>query len=167
MARKKAAARRTSNKKKGANKGGRPTKYSQALADNICAQLADGTSLRTVCLADDMPDKSTVFQWLREKPEFSDQYARAKEESADALVEEMLDIADDGENDWMRRHGKDQEDYWLVNGENIQRSRVRIDTRKWIASRLKAKKYGDKVALTGADGGPLAVNIVDPTRAAN
>lgn len=131
---------------------GRPSIYSKELADQICEQLAQGLSMRTVCKADDMPCMSTVFKWLREKDEFSQQYARAKQESADALVEEMLDIADDGENDWMRRHGKDEEDYWVLNGEHIQRSKVRIDTRKWIASKLKPKKYGDKVQHTGADG---------------
>jgi hypothetical protein len=124
---------------------GRPSDYSQELADRICSKLAEGISLRTVCLADDMPDKSTVFKWLREIKEFSDQYTRAKEESSDALVEEMLDISDDGTNDWMEQldeEGKTKG--WRENGEAINRSRLRVDTRKWIASKLKAKKYGDK-----------------------
>lgn len=136
---------------------GRPTKYSQDLADEICSQLADGKSLRSVCLADDMPDKRTIFRWLRTKQDFCHQYERAKAESADALTDEMLDIADDGSNDWMKRHGKDNEEYWVVNGEHVQRSRLRLDTRKWIASKLKPKKYGDKITneVTGADGGPI------------
>ena len=136
---------------------GRPSEYTQDMADIICAQLADGESLRTVCLADDMPSKTSVFRWLRSHEEFRDQYARAKEESADALTDEMLDIADDGSNDWMKRHGKDDEDYWVTNGECIQRSRVRIDTRKWIASKLKPKKYGDKTSHEhgGVDGKPI------------
>lgn len=138
----------------------RPTDYTQELADEICAQLADGSSLRTVCLADDMPNKSTVFRWLRTNQEFCDQYARAKEESADALTDEMLDIADDGSNDWMKRSGKDQEDYWVVNGEHVQRSRIRIDTRKWIASKLKPKKYGDKTTHAGDPDNPLAVGVL-------
>ena len=125
----------------------RPSIYNQELADEICSLLADGLSLRTVCLAEDMPDKSTVFRWIRSIPEFRDQYARAKEEAADALTDEMLDIADDGSNDWMKRHGKEDEEYWVANGEHIQRSRVRIDTRKWIASKLKPKKYGDKLDI--------------------
>ena len=134
---------------------GRPSKYSKKLSDEICAQLADGKSLRTVCLPDDMPDKATVFRWLRTNEEFRDQYARAKEESADALTDEMLDIADDGSNDWMKRHGKDEEDYWVVNGEHVQRSRIRIDTRKWIASKLKPKKYGDKTVIAGDPDNPI------------
>jgi hypothetical protein len=112
-----------------------------------------------------MPSKTSVFRWLRTQDEFRDQYARAKEESADALTDEMLDIADDGSNDWMSRHGKDDEVAWSVNGEHIQRSRVRIDTRKWIASKLKPKKYGDKQIIGGDPDNPLrvsgTVNFVD------
>ena len=74
---------------------GRPTDYSQELADNICSQLSEGISLRTICLADDMPDKSTVFTWLRINKEFRDQYARAKEESADADNESLEIIGDE------------------------------------------------------------------------
>jgi len=124
---------------------GRPTKYSKELAAEICSQLADGISLRTICLAEDMPNKSSVFLWLREHEEFSDQYAKAKEESSDALFEELLDIADDGTNDWMENKGKDGECIgYKVNGEAIQRSRLRVDVRKWALSKLKPKKYGEK-----------------------
>lgn len=108
--------------------------------------MADGLSLRTVCKADEMPDKTTVFKWLRERPEFLAQYARAKEESADALADEMLDIADDGSNDWMELHHRENVG-WVENGEAMQRSRLRVDTRKWIASKLKPKKYGEKLDL--------------------
>mgnify|MGYP000518903851 CR=1 FL=1 len=82
---------------------GRPTKYTDKLADRICAQLADGDSLHTVCHADDMPCKATIFNWMRTNEAFLDQYTRAKQESADALTDEMLDIADDASNDWMDR----------------------------------------------------------------
>jgi hypothetical protein len=139
----------------------RPTDYTPELADAICARLADGESLRTVCLSDEMPDKSTVFRWLRTNQAFCDQYTRAKEESADALTDEMLDISDDGTNDWMERKGGEGESTgWQVNGEHIQRSRLRIETRKWIASKLKPKKYGDKVDLTHAGPGGGAISTV-------
>ena len=125
---------------------GRPTIYSQELADRICGEIIQGFSLRTICKADDMPCVATILKWLREKPEFLSQYEKAKEEQADALAEEMLDIADDGTNDWMERFGKDGEvTGWQVNGEHVQRSRLRLDTRKGIASKLKPKKYGDRV----------------------
>lgn len=118
----------------------RPTDYTEELGDLICSKLADGKSMRFVCKSDSMPDKSTVFRWIRTKDEFRDQYARAKEESADALTDEMLDIADDSELDYT----KTDDDGLKLNSENIQRSRLKIDTRKWLASKLKPKKYGDK-----------------------
>jgi hypothetical protein len=142
----------------------RPSEYSDELADRICEQLADGVSLRTVCLAEGMPDKSTVFRWIRTNSQFRDQYARAKDESADAMIEEITDIADDGTNDWMQRQGGDGTPLgWVVNGEHIQRSRVRIDTRKWIASKLKPKKYGDKVSqeISGPNGGPVTIHRIE------
>lgn len=125
------------------NKGGRPTDYTQELADEICSRLAEGLSMRTVCKEDDMPDKSTVFRWIRTNEEFRDQYTKAKEEGVEAWAEESIDIADNGTNDWMERNDKDNAGYY-VNGEHIQRSRLRIETRKWFASKLKPKKYGDK-----------------------
>lgn len=127
-----------------AAKNGRPTIFDQDLADRICSQLADGDSMRTVCKAEDMPCKATLFNWIRTNEDFLDQYTRAKQESADALTDEMLDIADDASNDWMLNNDKDNEGY-KVNGDHIQRSRLRIETRKWLASKLKPKKYGDKI----------------------
>lgn len=141
---------KTAAKGKGSKKAvGRPTDFTQELADQICSELAEGKSLRSVCLASDMPDKSTVFRWLRSNEEFRDQYARAKEEAADALVEEMLDIADDATNDYQVVKSKAGNEYPVLNAEFAQRSRLRIDTRKWIASKLKPKKYGDRLDLTG------------------
>jgi len=139
-----------------ANPVGRPSDFSQELADRICSELAIGKSLRSVCKSDDTPEISTIFRWLREKEEFSKQYAKAKEESADALLEETMDIADDGSNDWMETNDPDNPGY-RINGESIQRSRLRVDTRKWAMSKLKPKKYGEKLTteLTGANGGPL------------
>jgi len=127
---------------------GRPTKYTDKLADKICAQLASGDSMRTVAKADKMPSMATIFSWLRTKPDFLERYTRAKEESADALIEEMMDIADDGSNDWMVAHRKDDSEAWQLNGEHVQRSRLRVDTRKWVASKLKPKKYGDRIETT-------------------
>ena len=137
---------------------GRPTDYTQELADRICDQLADGDSLRKVCLEDDMPGKSTVFRWLRLYPEFRDQYTRAKEESADALFDEILDIADDGSNDLMEKLDSDGAMIgWRENGEVLQRSRLRVDARKWMLSKIKPKKYGEKVTqeIGGIDGKPI------------
>ncbi len=129
-------------------KVGRPTTYTQELADKICQELALGYSMRTVCSADDMPAMSTVFKWLREKEGFSEQYEKAKQESTDAMAEDVLDIADDGTNDWINKENDDGESYTVLNSENIQRSRLRIDTRKWLMSKMKPKKYGEKLDMT-------------------
>lgn len=127
---------------------GRPSTFTQELADDICALLAEGKSMRTVCHDDGMPSMSSVFKWLRENDEFSQQYTRAKAESADAMVEEMNDIADDGTNDWMEKFDKDGNNIgWQLNGEHVQRSKLRIETRKWLAAKLKPKKYSEKLDL--------------------
>jgi hypothetical protein len=110
--------------------------YTQDFADEFCARVADGKSVRTICRAEDMPCTATVFKWLRVVPGFADQYARAKEEAADAMVEDMLDIADDSSEDRTESGG--------VNSEHINRSRLRVETRKWIAAKLKPKKYGER-----------------------
>lgn len=138
--------------------GGRPTDYSPELAALICAMIVEGMSLRTISKQESMPCVSTMMNWLHKHPEFLEQYTKAKQEQADAFIEEMLDIADDGTNDWMERHDDDGGNIgWKVNGEHIQRSRLRIETRKWIASKMKPKKYGDKLTqeVSGVDGAPI------------
>lgn len=128
--------------------GGRPSSYTQELADKICHELALGKSMRTVCKPDEMPDMSTVFRWLRTNEEFCKQYARAKEESADAMAEEILDIADDRTGDITQKSLGRGMTVKVVDQENIQRSRLRVDTRKWIMAKMKPKKYGDKIDMT-------------------
>jgi hypothetical protein len=110
--------------------------------------IADGMTIRELCKADDMPAKSTVFLWLANHKEFSDQYARAKEAQADDMAEELLEISDNGANDWMERN-RGEERGWVANGEHIQRSRLRVDARKWLMSKMAPKKYGDKVEHSG------------------
>lgn len=146
---------------------GRPTDYSKELSDRICERLAAGESMRSVSRDESMPCMATMFRWLREKPEFKEQYVSAKEESADALVEDMLDIADNQVDDIaLDSDGKPI----LVDGKPIKikttvavsHARLRVDTRKWAASKLKPKKYGDKLALGGADDLP-PIQIRDAT----
>lgn len=137
---------------------GRPTTYSQKLADEICEQLALGDSLRTVCKEDKMPSLATIFNWFRKYPEFLEQYARAKQESADFMAEEILDISDNGVNDWMEKH-YGEETTWVTNGEALQRSRLRVDTRKWLMSKMKPKKYGEKMDVT-SDGKAIKGNSI-------
>jgi hypothetical protein len=140
------------------NPVGRPSTYSQELADKICHRIAEGASIRTVCAPDDMPAISTFFKWIREHEEFSKQYARATEERTEAMSEELLDIADDGSNDLMTVV-KGDKSYELENKEVTNRSRLRVDTRKWLMSKMKPKKYGDKLDVT-SDGKAIKGNSV-------
>lgn len=133
-----------------AQQGGRPPIYSPELTAEICARIADGQSIRKICRDESMPAMPTIFFWLREYPEFLEQYNVAKEAQADAMAEDMLDIADTLPA--MTEKGIDSAD--------VAHMRLRIDTRKWIASKLKPKKYGDKIEqeIKGEVG--LTVNIV-------
>lgn len=143
-------------------KRGRPEIYTQELADRVCQRIAEGYSMRTVCKPDDMPAMSTLFKWIREKPEFSQQYTKATEERTEAMAEDMLDIADDGSNDLMTIQ-KGKEEYTVENKEVTNRSRLRVDTRKWLMSKMKPKKYGDKLDVT-SDGKVLPTPIISVNR---
>lgn len=148
---------------------GRPLSFTPSIGEEICSRIATGESLRSICRCANMPAQSTVFLWLLrgstgDTPElaaFSDQYARAREWQADSHADEIQDIADDGRNDFMEVHGSEGElKGYLVNGEAIQRSKLRVDTRKWIASKLKPKKYGEKLDLTTGNK-PITNDPVD------
>lgn len=124
---------------------GRPSLYTAELADRICARLAEGESLRAICRDDGMPCASTVFAWLDADEFFRSKYARAREVQAEMLADELREIADDGQNDWMERKNADGECIgWAENGEALRRSQLRVATRQWIASKMLPKKYGDK-----------------------
>jgi len=86
-----------------------------------------------------------------------------------AMADELLEVADDGKNDWMERQGEDDQKLYVLNGEHVQRSRIRVDTRKWLLSKALPKVYGDKLTQehTGPNGGPVQMQriervIVDP-----
>jgi hypothetical protein len=143
------------------SKIGRPCEFNEAIADAICERLANAESLRKICLDDSMPSQATVFRWLADErfSAFKEQYTRAREAQADALFDEILDIADDGSNDFM---GEDEK----YNGDAVQRSRLRVDARKWMAGKLRPKVYGDK-ALGDPENPVHVVNtirkeIIDP-----
>lgn len=132
---------------------GRPSIYTQELATAICAHIAEGKSLRIIGGMDSMPHQATIMAWLDgSRPEFSEQYARAREAQADKLAEEILAIADDGRSDtYLDAEGNEKTD-----SEVIQRSKLRVEARKWLASKMAPKKYGDKMAIGGADDlGPV------------
>jgi hypothetical protein len=123
---------------------GRPTTFTQAKADAICERLANGMSLRAICRNKAMPNKSTVFKWLGQNSEFSDQYARAREAQADLLVDEMIELADTpkiGKKTKKTSDGKVEETTFDM----TEHRRLQIETRKWVAAKMRPKKYGDKL----------------------
>ena len=134
-------------------KPGRPSIYSKALAETICRRIAEGKSLRSICSEDDMPAISTVMLWLFDDKhdEFSERYAQARRAQAELRADEIVDLADDSADDWTT----DEKGKPIVDHEHIARSRLRVDARKWIASKLLPKVYGDKVQHTGEGGGPV------------
>jgi hypothetical protein len=121
----------------------RPSNYSVEKATTICDRLALGESLRKICEDDAMPDKSTVLRWIAAHDEFRDQYARAREAQADFWAEQIIDISDDGQNDTYT----DDDGNERTNQDVIARSRLRVDTRKWLMARMAPKKYGDKLDI--------------------
>ncbi|KZX61293.1 hypothetical protein A3724_16610 [Alcanivorax sp. HI0033] len=117
----------------------RPSKYSKALADKICARIAEGESLVRICKDPKMPHRSTVLKWRGENDEFSDKYAHAYEMGADKAFEEMEELAA------------------TATPETVGVVKLQLDARKWTLARKMPKKYGDKVQqeITGAGGGPV------------
>ena len=104
-----------------------------------------------------MPASSTIFKWLSQQEKFAEQYAYARASQMEAMAEEIIDIADDGRNDSYETEDGEER----TNTDVIQRSRLRVDTRKWLMSKLAPKKYGDKVEqfISGPGGGPIQAAI--------
>ena len=125
-------------------KRGRPSTYTLEVAEKICELTSTShKSLKTICEEVNIPVR-TVLDWLASNTEFSQKYARAKDEQADLLVEELMEIADDSSKDTLidPETGKKYE-----NKEWTNRSRLRVDTRKWIAAKLKTRKYSERIDL--------------------
>lgn len=149
---------------------GRPSKFTQEIAETICVKLMEGESLREICAADEMPDRVTVYRWLAADEAFRNQYAHAREVQADTYADETKEIADDGSNDWMERFSQDGKSLgWVVNGEAVSRSKLRVDQRKWHAAKLNPKVYGDRQEIRHADpdGNKLSFVIVGQAEASS
>ena len=115
---------------------GRPNGFTEKIGLEICRRISEGDSLRTICKDSKMPSQSMVFRWLTSQDEFREQYGAAMTARADAMFEEMLEIANEG------------------NPGDTQRARLRVDALKWALSRMNPKKYGDKTQteISGAGG---------------
>lgn len=142
----------------------RPTDYTPKLGHQICKLLANGWTLRRIAKRKGMPAMSTILSWVLDPrhKEFSEQYARARAAQAELMFDEILEIADDGSNDLMTVQ-KGDETYTLENKEITNRSRLRVDSRKWYLSKVLPKKYGDKLDMT-SDGKALPTPLLHVLR---
>jgi uncharacterized protein YodC (DUF2158 family) len=131
------------------------TTFTQQKADEICKQIADGKSLRSICADDSMPCTDTVLKWLIDIEGFSAQYAHARELQMELMASEIIEIAE--ESPMMTITFGESGEKTCLDNAGIQRNRLRVDTRKWLMSKLAPKKYGDRVTqeVTGKDGGPV------------
>lgn len=130
---------------------GRPSKYTKELGKLICKRISDGESVRNICLDATMPSSSMIYRWLLHPKylSFREQYARSRDIQAEQMFEELLNIADDGENDYMTIT-KGDVSYNVEDREVTNRSKLRVETRKWYLSKVLPKKFGDKLDLTSA-----------------
>lgn len=139
---------------------GRPSDYTDEIAATICERIANGESVKNIVKSEDMPAESAVYRWLAAHPSFQEQYARARAVQADRMGEDILEIADDARNDWMIRNAGDTE-IEVPDHEHISRSKLRVDARKWLMSKLAPKKYGDRVE--NVHSGELRVGRIERT----
>lgn len=133
-------------KAKGDRAPGRPSSYTEDKAALICGRIAAGESLVSICRDEDMPDVVTVYRWIAANESFRNMYARARDDQADTLADQILDIAD--------------------TEEDPAKGRLRVDARKWVAAKLKPRKYGERIAHEGTEDGPpirasIAVKFIE------
>ena len=130
----------------------------EAITELVCSELALGKSLRSILDADDkLPSASTFLDWIGADSFLAEQYAHARQMAYELLADEIVAIAD--ENYTTDEHGVRER----LSSEAIQRNRLRVDTRKWMLSKMLPKIYGDKQIqeVTGKDGGPIQLAAVD------
>ena len=133
--------------------------YSEAIADEICERLAAKESLESICRSPGMPHPSAVIRWVH-KPElnFKAKYETARNIGYHLMAEELLAIADDGSSDYIERVDESGRARLVVDHDHIARSRLKVETRKWILCHMLPKLYGDKVTVGGDENAPIQHN---------
>ena len=117
--------------------------FTRKVAAEICKRMMKGESLSSICRDDFMPPRWQVYEWLTADTEFANSYARAMDIRADHIFDDIFEIADDASHDTVA----DEDGHERLNAEHVQRSRLRIDTRKWALARMNPRKYGDKIEV--------------------
>jgi hypothetical protein len=151
------ASQAKDTKKTVKRKPGRPTVMTEATQLEICARMGAGENLTQVCRDPAMPGRTTVTNYLLgggpEHLRFRELYAAAREALLDVYAGQIISISDDGTTDYVMKTGRNGHEYQAVDQEHIQRSRLRVDSRKWLLSKLRPDQYGDKV------GTEVSVNV--------
>lgn len=133
-------------------KTGRPSTYTIDTASVICDRISKGESLKAICSSPGMPDQVVVYGWLGRQPEFAQMYARAREEQADTLADEIAALADEDP-----RMVVDDKGVARIDSAWVQWQKNRVEARKWVAAKLKPKKYGERVQVAGDADNPIKV----------
>ena len=141
---------------------GRPSIYTEELANDICTRLGLGESLRKICLSENMPSLSSVMSWLTTKPVFLEQYTRAREIQAETQFDELIDIVDQPPELSHITNNKGELVEIKFDSSYVAWMKLRVDTRKWTAARMAPKKYGEqKQAEETQDLTIIDVNVRD------
>ena len=121
--------------------------FDESIALKVCLRISQGETLRAICEDSAMPSHQTVYRWVAVEPTFRTDYARAREAQMEGWADDIVEIADDATNDYMERIGKGGAVERVVDPETVQRSKLRLDARKWLMSKLASRRYGDKVSI--------------------
>ena len=127
---------------------GGQTIWTREIADEICERLIGGEALMHICKDEHMPSESTVLDWAdRDREGFAAEYERARRLQAERFADEILLIADDTSGDTITRESANGNEYEVANHEWIARSKIKIETRKWLMGKRDRRKYGERVEV--------------------
>lgn len=124
---------------------GRKPTYDKSIVDEIFARVSKGETLSKICKEDQMPARTTVLLWVDQDSDIADKYARAKQAQLRYWADEVIEIADDSSGDIVMKTDRKGRQYEAVDYENIQRARLRVDSRKWLLSKLLPREYGERI----------------------
>jgi len=149
---------------------GRPSSYTAKMGATICTRLVAGESLNKMCQDDGMPSVATVYNWLAANQNFLEIYTRAREDQADTLADQIVSIADEEcttvkADKHSTQADEDGNTEVVFDSTAVARNRLRVDARKWVAAKLKPKKYGDfaRNEGSGPNGGPIPMPAASAT----
>ena len=137
---------------------GRPSEYNETIANSICDEIAIGRSVIQICQDPDFPAERTVYRWLENFAEFRQKYARAREFQAEHYASEIISLADtpvEARKVVIKADGSEE----ITIGDAVDRTRLQVDARKWYASKVAPKVYGDSHTVKGDPENPISLGV--------